>query len=1374
MNIYYIISRTSCIILISFFFIKSNGQSLDIHFRHIKSEKGLSNSTIETIVQDYRGFLWFGTRDGLNRYDGSRMITYRNNSTDSNSISDSYITSLFEDKQHYLWVGTSNGLNKFDPKLNSFTKIRLQSTNKESISSNYIRAVYGDTKGRIWIGTLGGGINLYQYEKKSFKYIACKKNTTGYELNIYTFFEDSRGNLWAGTESGLYIYNNISENFTAINLQVGKVGKQAVRSIAENKNGALLLGMDENGLIIFNPNYRIVQQYLHSATDSKSISSNLVRSIYVSKKGEIWVGSINGGLDNFDALNGTFTNYQYRPDNSNSLSQRTVSVLYEDRQGNLWIGTHRGGVNLYSPGSEKFNLYQQKPFINSLSYNDVKTFCEDRQGNIWIGTDGGGLNLFNRKIKNFKHYKYDPFNQNSIGSNEVIDLKEDKDGNLWVGTWGGGLCLYNKTKDNFTRFESNLKIKGAILSNYIQCIGEDYNNNLLIGTYYGGLHKFDKKNNSFIPIRKSSSGKTSILGNNIISISTDKEGNLWICTDDGGLNKLNKKTGEFEHYFHNDDKKPDLRIVYTDSKGNVWIGQSGLYLFDKANNRFNIFTEDGGLSTLFIKGIVEDNDGQLWISTSNGLKKLDPKTKNVLSYNKSDGLQDMEFEANAFLKTKDGEIYFGGVNGYNSFYPSDIKVNNFVPPVYVTDLQVHNKTVTPGTSNILNKDISFTDELTLSYKQAIFSFGFAALNYITSENNHFVYKLENWDKEWIKAGSEQRASYTNVSPGSYTFIVKASNNDGIWNEKGYRIKVTITPPFWDTWWFRLLAAVTLLAASIYLYRIRRKIQLQRYEDDKKEEIHQMQLQFFTNISHEFRTPLSLIIGPIEKLLKEEVDTKKNHVYHVIQRNANRLLQLINELMDFRKVESGVLKLQVMPGSIPLFLNEITEGFSELANQKNISFTSSVKTNLNEFWFDRQVLEKIIINLLSNSFKYTNNYGKVDLMVFDSLKEFSPKYENKVQLKHKYSTGRFIHFLISDNGMGISEESLHHLFERYYRVSDIQIGSGIGLALIKTLTQLHKGNIEVYSKYKEGTEILVSIPINKTAYSKEEQWMKDTESIVKLESISKMYTLNSIEETVNTEVKESIATTKYVILIVDDHEELRMFLKESLEPKYKILEAANGEKAIDETMKHFPDLIISDIMMPIMDGIDCCKIIKSTIETAHIPFIMLTAKDGLESRIEGTETGADYYFNKPISIDLLKLTINNIFLQKEKLKSFYLNEKNAEIKALAQSSLDKKFLDELLNIIENNMSKVDLDIDFVCKEIGMSRTKLYNKIKNISGQSIGDFIRTLRLRKAALLMAQGELTISDIMYQVGIQTQSYFSKAFKQEFGKSPTQYMKDL
>ncbi len=1362
-----------CILLLPFC---AQPQATSINFRHIKSENGLSNSTIETILQDNRGFLWFGTRDGLNRYDGSQMIIYRNNSTDSSSISDNYITSLFEDKQHNLWVGTVNGLNKFDPGLNRFTRLKNNPADQKSISNNHISSIYGDTKGRIWIGTTGGGINLYSVDRNGFQRIACIQNSNKAELNIYTFFEDSRGNLWAGTETGLYLYNNASDDFSAIMPQPALAGKRAIRSIAENKEGALLLGMDDNGLIVFDPSFRTAQQYLHKAADGKSISSNLVRSVYVSKQGEIWVGSVNGGLDRFNQVTGTFYNYQYQPDNPNSLSQRTVSVLYEDQQGNLWIGTHRGGINLYTPGAEKFNLYRQKPYKNSLSYNDVKTFCEDRQGNIWVGTDGGGLNLFNRKLNSFTHYKHDPFNQSSLGSNEVIDLKEDSDGNLWIATWGGGLCLFNRSANNFTRYKSNAESNGSITSDYIQCIFEDKNGQLFIGTYFGGLHLFDRTNKTFTPVRKSKTGNTSIIGNNIISITQDKDGNTWIGTDDGGLNKLNASTGEFEHYFHQDNKKPDIRVLFTDSKGNLWAGQTGLYLYDKTANRFSTFTNAAGLASLFIKGIVEDNNGNLWISTSNGLKQLDPKTKSVRTYNTGDGLQDMEFEANAYLKTRDGQIYFGGVNGFNSFYPSDITVNTFVPPVFVTDLQVQNKQVIGGINELLEYDISFTNKLNLSYKQATFSLGFAALNYTASENNHFVYKLENWDNDWITAGSEQRASYTNVSPGTYTFTVKASNNDGVWNEKGYSIQVIITPPFWATWWFRLIAVAALFAAGFYIYRIRRKIQLQRYEEEKKEEIHQMQLQFFTNISHEFRTPLSLITGPVEKLLKEDVDSKNNHVYQVIQRNANRLLQLINELMDFRKAESGVLKLQVMPGSIPLFIDEIAEEFSELAIQKNISFTVSGTTNFTEVWFDRQVLEKIIINLISNSFKYTQDYGKVELQVLDSLEKFQPQFENELLIKHNNLTEPFIYFRIADNGTGISKESIPHLFERYYRVSDTHLGSGIGLAFIKTLTQLHKGNISVYSEYNKGTEIIIAIPVSKTAYGKKEQWMKNTESPVRLESLATQPMLASATETntASTPDTEINGTKQYLVLVADDHAELRSFLKESLEQQYKIIEAADGKEAMEKTLEHFPDLIISDIMMPVMDGIEYCRLVKTTIETAHIPFILLTAKDGLESRIEGTETGTDHYFSKPLSIDLLQLTIRNILAQKEKLREHYRKDQHAEVKELAHSSRDKQFMEELLAIIENNLSKPEMDIDFVCTEIGMSRTKLYNKIKSITGQPIGDFIRTIRLRKAAALMTQGELSLTDIMYSVGIQTQSYFSKAFKQEFGKTPTQYLKEL
>jgi len=1085
---------------------------------------------------------------------------------------------------------------------------------------------------------------------------------------------------------------------------------------------------------------------------------------------------VNGGLDKFDPATQTFYNYQVEPDNPGSLSQRTVSALYPDRQGNLWIGTHRGGVNLYSPGSEKFNLYRQKPGKSSLNFNDVKTFCEDRKGDIWVGTDGGGLNVFSPEDNQFTYFKHDPFNPSSLGSNEVIDIKEDSDGQLWIATWGGGLCLFNPSANNFTRFSGINKKYGNLNSDYIQCIFETDKEQLLIGTYFGGLYQFNRISRTFTPVQKSKSGATALFGKNILSITRDRVGDTWIGTDDGGLNKWVAASGEFEHYFHTDVKMPDIRVIFSDNKGNIWVGQEGLYLYNRESDRFSKFTDAEGLASLFIKGIVEDDKGFLWISTSNGLRQLDPNTKTVRSYNTGDGLQDMEFEANACLKTRDGQIYFGGVNGFNSFFPKDIRVNSYVPPVFVTDFQVQNKTITGGQNEVLKEDISYTKRLRLDYKQATFSFGFAALNFTTSKNNRFLYKLDHWDKDWISAGVEQVASYTNVSPGTYTFTVKASNNDGLWNEKGYSIEIVITPPFWSTWWFRLLVVSALFAAGYYLYRIRRKIQQQRYEEEKKEAIHQMQLQFFTNISHEFRTPLSLIAGPVEKLLKEDAGSNHSHLYQVIQRNTYRLLQLINELMDFRKAESGVLKLQVMPGSIPLFIQEISEEFSELALHKNITFSISASTARNEVYFDRQVLEKIIINLLSNSFKYTPDYGRVELQVLDSLEDFKPQFEHKLLIGGSHLNDSFIYFRIADNGTGISKESIPHLFERYYRVSDTHLGSGIGLAFIKTLTHLHKGNITVYSEYGKGTEIIIGIPASKSAYAGNEKWMKHHDSPVRLESLVTQPSLSvAVEPVIKVpEINETAGVKEYVVLVADDHKELRTFLKESLNQFFKIIEAADGKEAMEKTLEHYPDLIISDIMMPVMDGLAFCRMVKTTVETAHIPFILLTAKDALASRMEGTETGADYYFSKPLSMDLLKLNIRNIFAQREKLKEHYRKDQLAEVKELAHSSLDKQFLEDLLSIIDKNLSSPEMDIDFVCAEIGMSRTKLYNKVKGITSQPIGDFIRTIRLRRAAALMMQRDLSLTDIMYSVGIQTQSYFSKAFKQEFGKSPTQFLKDI
>jgi CheY-like chemotaxis protein/AraC-like DNA-binding protein len=568
----------------------------------------------------------------------------------------------------------------------------------------------------------------------------------------------------------------------------------------------------------------------------------------------------------------------------------------------------------------------------------------------------------------------------------------------------------------------------------------------------------------------------------------------------------------------------------------------------------------------------------------------------------------------------------------------------------------------------------------------------------------------------------------------------------------------------------------LTAGIILFYQFRRKLEIRKMEEKKREEMHQVQLQFFTNISHEFRTPLSLILGPLEKLQREDTRFTFSHYYKIIARNAHRLMGLINELMDFRKVEAGVLKLNVMPGNLEVFLNEIYEEFSDLAQQQNIKFSVTVPQPLTEVWFDRQVLEKIIINLVSNSFKYTADGGTITVNTFQSLNDFRPSFANELILKNEYQGKKYIYVKVADNGIGISKESIAHLFERYYKISESHLGSGIGLAFVKSLTFLHKGSIFVYSERNKGTEIIIAIPVSKEDYDKKEKWINNNqERGPRLESIYNKYEHHFFAPETNEQAEVAKShQLKPHILVVDDNGELRSFLKESLSQHYHITEASDGHEGINKAKDEFPDLIISDVMMPKVNGIDFCKTIKGNIETSHIPFLMLTAREALESKIEGTQSGADYYFSKPLSMDLLLLTIRNIFNQKQKLKERYSKDYHAEAKDLVHSAKDKEFIEELLGIIDSQLTNPDMDVDYICSKIGMSRTKLYQKLKGITAQSIGEFTRSVRLRKAVEIMTHEDVSLTDVMYRVGIQTQSYFTKAFKKEFGKTPTQFLQEL
>jgi ligand-binding sensor domain-containing protein/signal transduction histidine kinase/DNA-binding response OmpR family regulator len=1344
-----------------------SGQQRPMLFSQINYDQGLSNSTVETIAQDHRGFIWLGTRDGLNLYDGKQMTVFRH-TKNQGSISDNFIKYIYEDKAHTLWIGTINGLNTYDPATKKFRTFFHQPGRKESISGNRINCILEDQQHRLWIAT-AEGLDILDRKTGNFKSIAHASNPAAEPVS--SVFQDRAGRIWVASPRGLSYYDSAQKKLvTSLPDPTVKI-----KVIQQDISGKLWLATENSGLLLFDPVTYTYKSYRHKDADPASLGNNQVLSLLVDKAGTVWVGTINGGLNIFNPSVNGFVKYSYEPGKVAGISQRTISSIFEDQQGNFWIGTHRGGVNLYNPDAKKFNVFREEPNGDGLSYNDVKCFEEDHLGQVWVGTDGGGLNLFNEKNQTFKTFRNRVNDLSSLSSDAVLDITEDSQRRLWVATWGGGLNLMDAASGTFTRMLHRENDAASISSDFVQNVYEDRNKVLWVGTYFGGLNRFDPVSKRFEKVTTGPSGKSRLKGNNIVAINEDASGNLWIGTDDGGLNRLDKQTRQFSHYFDKEDRKPDIRVIFTDRKKRLWIGQAGLYLFDAFKNRFNLFTSNGGLAHTFIKGITEDQRGNLWIATANGLVKLDPETGKTNTYNTGDGLQAMEFEANAYMKTRNGKMFFGGINGFNTFHPEEIKHNKFVPPVYITGFQLFNQEVPIATADSpLQQDITLTRSITLNYQQSGISFTFAALNYLAPENNTYAYKLIGLDKNFNYTSSGNKAYYTNLSPGEYEFLVIAANNDGVWNRSGTSIKITITPPWWQTWWAKLLLLACVAGSAYAIIRYRHNLQLKKLEEAKKEEVHQLQLEFFTNISHEFRTPLTLILGPLEKLQDTASSPETVHAYQIIYRNAKRLMNLINELMDFRKAESGTLKLNVTPGNITVFLNEILDEFSIWAQQKNIRFTIENKMpDSGDLYFDRQIFEKILLNVINNAFKYTNDGGSIQISLFNEESQFLPSYENELKIANDYTAKRYVYVLVADSGIGISAESIAHLFQRYYRVRSSHLGSGIGLAFVKTLTLFHKGFIRVYSERNKGTEIMIALPVDAEDYTADEHWIRDKTYLPEHFNLENYLLIDEGGNAGDADQQPVALDSKY-ILLVEDNDELRTFIKNALNSQYTILEAKDGEEGLKMAKEHYPNLIISDIMMPKMNGIELCRQIKTDEATRHIPFILLSAKDALESKLEGVESGADFYFSKPVSINLLLLTLRNIFIQQDKLKERYTTANQAEIIETVHNSKDKNFMDQLVAVIESELTNPAFDVDQLCVHLNMSRTKLYEMIKRLTGQSIIEFIRTIRLNKAVYIMTHEDVSISEVIFRVGIQTQSYFTKAFKKEFGKTPSQFLNEL
>ncbi len=1366
-----------------------NAQNDNFKFDHLTVENGLSANTVLCLYQDSRGFLWIGTYNGLNRYDGYKFKIFKNDISDSTSISDNQIRAICEDNKGNLWIGTwTGGLNKFNRDTETFQRYKYSPDSLNCISSNSVFALSKDKSGNIWIGTGGGGLNKLNIDDESF---SCYKNIPGdtSSLNdnqIYSIYIDKEGYIWLGTHKGglnkfdkssnkflHYMHDPKNENSISSNwivsidedsygfLWLGTMGgridildkknnrfisclnndltQQCISMsnawcISEDKEGMFWIGTYDSGLGIFN---RKENKLIHLIKDYKNpygLNDNSVFSICEDNTGIVWIGTWSGGLNKFDKIKQKFITLMHDPMQTNSISTNSIYSIYEDNFNELWIGTDVGGVDRINKTRTKVTHYTNSPGnLYSLSSNNITSICEDQENNIWIGTDGGGLNKFNRQTNKFIHFENDPGNPNSLGSDKISKIICDSYGNLWIGAAGIGLDKLEKDSYHFKHYKYDPNNKNSISKNLVYSLYEDRSGNIMVGTRGGGLSIFNRITEEFKHFKFNPEKPNTSLSNNVVSaIYEDSKGNYWIGTDGGGLNK-----------------------------------------FDINNNQFIHYTEKDGLANNVICGILEDNYGNLWISTGNGISKFNYSLKSFINYYSEDGLQGNEFNQGASFKNSKGIMYFGGNNGLNEFNPNEIILDKSIPNVLITDFQLMHRPVKIGYDNIwdrtiLKKSIIETEKIELNYDDNIIAFEISVIDFKNPSKNNYAYYMEGFDKEWTyKDASQRLVTYTNLNPGEYIFKVKGGNRDGIWNEKGRSLSIIINHPWWATWWAYSLYAITFLfifssSTRFYLNRqkLRHQLELEQEHSEKLAEVDRMKSHFFANISHEFRTPLTLILGPSEDILNKSKDINAKNQAEIIKRNANRLLSLISQLLDLSKLDEGKLKLQATKQNIVSFIKGTVMSFETFAELKDLSLNIKSKKDDIQLYFDKDKMEKIITNLIANAIKFTPKGGEVKVKIEETD-------QNKIEIK------------ICDTGIGIPDKELPKLFDRFYQVDSSQTrefeGSGLGLSLTKELVELHHGSITVKSKeqnpvsQKPGWTIFtIVLPLGHSHLKPDE--------IVKSEIHTEKSSINLDDETIFkkslNENKKFIETkdNKTIILVVEDNKEVREYIRNNLCDDYIIEEAVNGEQGVRKAEEIIPDLILSDIMMPKMDGNKLTNILKNGISTSHIPIILLTAKSEMESKLNGYKLGADDYMVKPFNTKELKTRIKNLIDNRRKLqKIFSKAEFTMQRSNIKLSNIDKNFINKINEVIENHISEEEFSIEEMGKDISLSRSQIHRKLKALTGKSPCLYLRSIRLAKAKKLIEERIGNISEVAYSTGFSSPAYFTKCFKEEYGITPSE-----
>lgn len=1326
-----------------------------INFVHIGLKNGLSQSTIFDITQDKRGNLWFATYDGLNKYNGYDFTVYRHDDADASSLPGDIVRTVELDSKGRLWIGTDEGLSLYLPDEERFRNYRADSLKPAPVG--YIEEIGED---RLMVAS---HLGLMRFDARSCSFSEVRLPGMAHTLSV-TALKRHGDCLYIGTQrQGIFVYSTTDGSLRRLPLP--EVMNTNVLSFLPQSPACLWIATEGKGLFRYDLQSGGVIRY--GSGDGSGLSSDFVRTLALDSQNRLWVGTVNG-LNIYDEASGSFVPYDYHPFRPESLSQTSVRSLFLDNQEGMWVGTYFGGINYYHPQKRRFRNIQSTPEANSLNDKVTECIVEDGEGGLWIGTNNGGVNHYDARSGRFTHYtKRDGLRSNNIKSL----LLDEENGLVYIGTHTGGLSvLHRRTGRIESYYAADMRNVYALLP---ASDGRVWMSNLT------AFSRFDPKTRKIEFVTADVDGNPIAL-KRATTLFRDSRQRLWMCGEEGISTYVEAEGGlrscpvlpagsPLLHKFVNS--------IYEARNGIFWISTwNGLYSFDEQRGELKQYTSAHGLSNNVVHGVLEDSYGKLWVSTNRGLSCFYPQSGSFRNYTDDDGLQSNQFTNNSVCRTRSGQMYFGGINGITTFHPDKLVDNPYIPPVVITGLTLFNKPVRPNDdTGILQKSISQTRGITLNAAQRMFSLEFVVSNYIAGTHNTFAYKLEGYDKEWYYLHASHTASYSNLPAGTYRFLVKAANNDGKWNETPTELEITVLPVWYRTWWalslFVLLSAAVVMLVIRYFWirkSMEARLQMERIDKERQAEVNEMKLRFFINISHELRTPLTLILAPVQEMLEKVNDRWIHRQLEHIQRSTNRLLHLVNQLMDYRRAELGVFHLGVRPVVLHDIIKKDFLFYERVAAEKQISYDFCSDMEGREVLCDPGYMELIANNLLSNAFKYTGTGKSITV----TLKE---------------SGGQLL-LQVADTGEGIPPEKQRRIFERFYQGDGEHAGSGIGLSLVQRLVELHHGRIELESRVGEGSTFSIWLPATEDAYKPEERADRPGQQEVAAHTTNQpdFYVADAEAGEGQAEAaglpgaimgeEEDAAVEgtrrKEQLLIVEDEADIRRYLGDELGKTYRVLTAGNGEEALALLKEQEVDLVLTDVMMPGMDGLQLCRHIKQNLRTCHIPVIILSAKADLKEQLGGLQTGADDYIPKPFSLAIVAAKIRNTFRTRYHAMERYANSVEIKPEEVALNPLDEKLLKTAVEIVEKHMDDADFTTDLFAREMCMSRSNLHLKLKALTGEAANEFIRKIRFNRACQLLKEGKYTVAEISTMVGYNAPSYFSSSFKKYFGCLPSEYGK--